>query len=410
MRRWHSQYGPTFTLRDLAGVSVVTSDPELIRRLFAEPQPERFDAAAPPSFDVLVGTRSLLMLPGQAHQQRRKLLGPPFCREALPSWAQAMVASTRQSFAELAPGQRFVAIERNRAITLRVIGEVIFGAVGEVGDAIHAAMIAMLDRLKSRFLVTRATQHELGGRSAFGRYMQASRELDRLLLAHIATRRREPGESLLDRMLASTDEQGQRLDDQVVVDELRTLLLGGHETTSTTLAWTLHYLHRDRAWLERVRREVDSIDDPIELARSPLLAAVIDETMRIRPVAGQLFRKLAEPMTLGPWHLPAGVTVTPAPCLVHLRPDLWPEPERFDPERFLAKPHPPAGHFIPFGGGTHRCIGAILARFEAMVILGTMLRELSFELEDASPPAWVRDGFPLGPAGGVPMRLVARRT
>jgi cytochrome P450 len=258
-------------------------------------------------------------------------------------------------------------------------------------------------------LVTRVTQRELGGRSAFGRYMQAARELDRLLRAQIAERRRAPGESLLDLILASVDAQGEPLDDAVIVQELRSLLIGGHETTSKTLAWALYFLHRDPALLERLRTEIDAIDPPVALAKAPLLGAVIDETTRIRPVAGQAFRRLLEPMELGSWQLPAGIIVSPAICLVHLREDLWPEPERFVPDRFLANPHPRPGTFIPFGGGSHRCIGANLARFESAVILGTALREHEFELADPHPPAWIRDGLPLGPAGGVAMRSLGPR-
>jgi cytochrome P450 len=410
MRRWHAQFGPTFTLRDASDVTVVTSDPELIRRVFSEPRVESFGPAAPPTFDVLLGGESLLMLPGVAHQQRRKLLGPPFARDAMPSWTQAIVGATREGFAAFTPGQPFVALERTRAITLQIIGDVVFGAVGSLAVEIRAAIIAMLDRLRPHFLVTRLTQHELGGRTAFGRYMQASRALDRLLRKQIAERRRAPGESLLDLILAAVDGQGAPLDDATIVQELRSLLIGGHETTSKTLAWALYYLYSDPELLERVRAELDAAADSVALVRAPLLGAIIDETTRIRPVAGQVFRRLSEPMSLGPWQLPAGCIVSPATCLVHLRGDIWPEPERFDPGRFLGKPHPRPGTFIPFGGGTHRCIGANLARFETALILGTALREHEFELADSRPPAWVRDGLPLGPSGGVAMRWIGRRS
>lgn len=409
MRRWHDRYGPTFTLRDLVGTSVVTSDPELIRQVFAMSAPEAFAAGAPESFDVLLGRRSLLMLPGAAHQPRRKLLNPAFCRDALPSWAQTMVEATRRELAEVEPGQPMVAVERCAAITLRVIVELVFGALGEVGDSIRAAVVETFSRVRPSFLVSRAMQRAWGGLSPYGRYLRASRELDRRLVAHVAARRCESGESLLDAMLASRDERGDALDDATIVDELRSLMIGGHETTSRTLAWALDYLHRDRALLERLRAELDPITAPIEFTRAPLLAAVIDETTRIRPVAGQVFRRLATPATLGGWRLPAGVIVSPAPCLVHLRADLWPAPDRFDPDRFLAGARPRPGVFIPFGGGTHRCIGANLARFETAVVLGTLLREHEFELLESAPPAWVREGLPLGPAGGVPLRHVGRR-
>lgn len=407
MQRWHERWGPTFTLHDVAGTSVVTSDPELICELFAEGRSEVFAAGAPDTFDVLVGTRSLLHLPGAAHHQRRKLLNPAFSREAMGAWTDAVLEATRIELDVLPRQGRFVAVQATRRITLRVMTKLVFGALGERDEAIRETVLRLAANLHPRFLLVRGLQREWGGRSAFGRFMAASRTLDRLLLAQVAERRAAPHDSLLDRMIASVDEQGRALDDATLVDELRNLLFGGHETTARSLAWALDYLHRDPELLERTRRELAAVDEPAALLRHPLLAAIIDETLRIRPIAGQLFRVLARPLALGRWRLPAGVIVSPAPCLVHLRADLWPEPERFDPERFL-NGHPRPGTFIPFGGGVHRCLGANLARFELALVLGTLLREYAFELVEAQPPAWVRDGLPLGPAGGVPLRLLGQ--
>lgn len=407
MQRWHERWGPTFTLRDIAGTSVVTSDPALICEVFAEGRSEVFAAGAPDSFDVLVGMRSLLHLPGAAHHQRRKLLNPAFSRESMPAWTAAVLEATHVELATVPRSGHFVALEATRRITLRVMTKLVFGAFGERDAAIRATVLRLMANLHPSFLLVRGLQREWGGRSAFARFMAASRELDRLLLAQVAEHRAAPQGSVLDRMIASVDEQGRSLDDATLVDELRNLLFGGHETTARVLAWALDYLHRDRVLLERTRRELADVHEPAALLQHPLLAAIIDETMRIRPIAGQLFRVLARPLALGPWRLPPGVIVSPAPCLVHLRADLWPEPERFDPTRFLAA-RPKPGTFIPFGGGVHRCLGANLARFELALVLGTLLREYAFELVDARPPAWVRDGLPLSPAGGVPLRLRGR--
>src|SRR5690606_20016467 len=176
-----------------------------------------------------------------------------------------------------------------------------------------------------------------------------------------------------------------------------------------TLAWALYYLHRDPELLARARAEVDGIHDDVGLTRAPLLDAIIDETLRIRPPPGQCFRMLVEPLALGPWFLPAGAIVSPAICRLHHREDLAREPARFDPGRFYNQPPPSPFVYMPFGGGSRRCVRASLAKVESAIVLGTILRELELELDEPSEPAWARDGLALCPRPGVRMRVRRRR-
>jgi len=201
-------------------------------------------------------------------------------------------------------------------------------------------------------------------------------------------------------------DDGSKMDDDTIRDHLRTLLFAGHETTAIVLAWALYFVHREpevRTELLAELRGLGDDPDPEALARLPYLGAVVDETLRIRPVTVDPQRILRKPMQLGRWHLPAGAAVCPATTLLHFREDLWPEPERFSPERFLAR-KPAANTFLPFGDGVHRCLGATFARFEACVILGTLLREFAFELHDQRVE-WGRGRGTLEPVGGVRMRV-----
>ncbi len=410
LRSWRARYGDTFTLRDWSGTSVITCDPELVKLIFTERDAGVFGAVAPQSFDVLLGQRSLLLLPGLEHHAERKLLLGPLCRAALPEWIRAIVAVTRHAFSRLSSGEPFVGLERMREVTLGSISQILFGPADPAEPALRRATLELMAHVRPSFLVARLNQIELGGLSRFGRFMQVSRLFDDLLYERIA-RGRARGErdgSVLGMLLATYPDDPEA--DRAIRDELRTLLIGGHETTSSLLAWALYYVHRDPELLARARAEVDALgDDPEAWLRAPLLDAIVDETMRIRPSAGQCFRLLARPLELGPWHLPAGVVVSPAIGLMHHREDLWPEPERFNPDRFMTGQRPNGFVYIPFGGGSHRCIGASLAKVESALILGTILRELELRLDEPREPAWARDGIALCPNPGVRMHVQGRR-
>lgn len=407
LARWRARYGNTFTLRDLSGTTVVTCDPALVKALMCSRS--GLGAVVPPSFDVLLGRRSLLMMGGAEHQEERRLLHGPMCRAALPEWIGAIVAQTRETFAELAPGRSFVALERMRKLTVASMSQILFGPTDPAELALRRATLEMMARVRPSFLVTRMTQFELAGVSAFGRFMAASRAFDALLHDRIARARadRECDGSVLALLLTAyaDDETGA----QAIRDEIRTLLIGGHETITSLLAWALYYVHRDPELLARARAEVDGVADEAGLAHAPLLGAIIDETLRIRPPPGQCFRTLIEPLEFGPWYLPAGIIVSPAICLLHHREELWNRPERFDPGRFLHRPPPSPFVYMPFGGGNRRCAGASLAKVESAIVLGTILRELELELLEPREPAWGRDGIALCPRPGVRMRIRRRR-
>lgn len=418
LREWQATYGHTFSVELLNGTTVITADPELVREMFSVRDPELFSSVMPQTFDVLLGPGSILMMSGSTHQRERRLLTPPFHGERLRGWARTMAAAGREVFAG-ALGREVRALDRTQRATLEVIVRVVFG-VDEAArlDEFVRAVGEWTAAIKPSFLFLRPLQRELFGLSPFARYRRASRRLDALLLDQIARVEASPEgrEDVLASMVTARYEDGGRMSREQIRDELRTLLIAGHETTAVTLAWALYFVHRDPAVRERLLADIAALgsDEPDALTRVPYLEAVIDETLRLRPVAGQNFRRLRKPWQLGEWAIPAGATVSAAVSLIHHRADLWPEPERFWPERFIDAERPAGSErpgpfvYLPFGGGAHRCLGATFARYEASVILGTLLRELKFELLD-DVVAWGRGRMTLEPLGGVRVRVVGPR-
>lgn len=388
--------------------AVMTADPELIREIHAVNDPELFRSVLPEPAEVLLGSRSVLALSGEAHKHERKLLSPPFHGDRLRKWAKSIAMVGRRTF--LAVGRsEFRALEVSETAAIEIIVRVIFGVSDE--SRIHRFVGAIREwtgAVRPSFVFARALQRSMLGLSPFARFMKISNRFDALLYEQIARARAHPGnDDVLGSMIAARYDDGSGMSDGAIRDELRTLLFAGHETSATTLAWALYFVHRDPQVLDKVLQELRTVDgeaNPAALAELAYLGAVIDETLRIRPVVAENYRRLRKPWVLGKWSLPAGITVSPAVALVHHRPDLWPEPEAFRPERFLeGRPSPTI--YFPFGGGQHRCIGAAFARFEACVLLGVVLQALELELRDEHVE-WGRGRVTLEPLGGI--RMIAR--
>jgi cytochrome P450 len=262
-----------------------------------------------------------------------------------------------------------------QAITLEVIMRAVFG----VGDRerlerLGAPLRNLLDMLASRrrVLMLAFTQSRTGPRSPWARFAAHRREADELLYEEIRERRADPagadGNDVFSLLLAARDEEGRPLTDVELRDELMTLLMAGHETTATALAWTLERISRHPDVLGRLQEEQRAGGDEY-------LDATIKESLRLRPVVPAVVRRLQAPMEFGGWQLPAGVHIAPSIYLLHRRPDIYPDPLEFRPERFLDD-SPGTYEWIPFGGGTRRCLGASFAQFEMKTVLETVLRSV----------------------------------
>jgi cytochrome P450 len=271
------------------------------------------------------------------------------------------------------------------------IGEAIFG-VSEAGNPL--------------LLFFPLLQRSFFGRGPYPRFLAARARLDAVLYEMLAERRRAgAGEDVLSLMIAARYDDGSAMSDEEIRDELFTLFFAGHESTALAIAWSFYLLHRHQEVRERLLAEIDALGpspDPDAVAALPFLDAVCAETLRLYPLVPQVSRRLAAPLELKGYALPAGVGVAAAVCLAHRRDDLYPEPTRFRPERFLERKYS-AFEFLPFGGGARRCIGAAFAMYEMKIVLATIFRAHRLRLASDEPIVPVRSSITIGPAGGVPM-------
>jgi cytochrome P450 len=247
-----------------------------------------------------------------------------------------------------------------------------------------------------QFKVLLARRFERLDPQGFLREMSA--EIDALLFAEISERRADPElarrQDILSLLALARFDDGQGMSDQELRDQLLTLLLAGHETTATALAWTADLLVRHPHVLQRLTDEVDAGGEDV------YLRAVINESLRLRPVVPLAGRRLTTDLQVNGWTLPAGTDVTPAIWLTHTRADLYPEPYAFRPERFLDE-RPTTYGWVPFGGGVRRCLGAAFAEFEMRVVLTELLRRRSLEATSPTAERATRRNVTLSPLRGT---------
>ncbi|WNG32438.1 cytochrome P450 [Archangium violaceum] len=400
-----SRYGDPFTAALPVGDVVVTGDPEGVREIFSA-DPALFEPLGHLILAPAVGDNSLLLMGGQRHKRERKLLMPPFHGERMRAYGLLMRDITLRAAESLRPGGTFRAQDVTQAISLDVIIRAVFGIEEpERMRRFREALSAYMDSYTPLLMAARPLRRSFGGVGPWARFQRHVAELDRMLSEELATRRghAEGHEDILSLLLGARDEEGQPMTDAELKDELRTLLLAGHETTAIGLAWALHHLHHHPDTLERLLKELaplGAVPEPEALAKLPYLGAVCDESLRLHPVVAVVGRRTAAPFTLRGRELPVGTGIMAAICVVHRDPVLYPEPERFRPERFLERKYSPF-EYLPFGGGARRCIGAAFALYEMRIALGTLLAAHRFTLANNEPERPVRRNVTQGPRGGV---------
>jgi cytochrome P450 len=406
------RYGDPFTMRVPGRPPLVLySDPEAIRQIFHGDADTLRAGEANGILGPLLGQHSLLLLDGERHLHERRRMLPPFHGTHMQAYGTVMGEMTDAVIDRWPIGRPFPIHPEMQRITLEVILRTVFGLEeGEVLDDLRAALSRLMvftGGPAAVLLFLPWMQFDLGPLSPGGRFARYAGEVDRLLFAEIARRRSAAvaaREDILSMLIAARDEHGQGMTDQELRDEMLTLLLAGHETTATALAWAVHHLLTHPDVLRRVCDEMraEAGDGPIEPAVAsglPYLDAVVKETLRLTPVIPNIGRMLSVPARVGAQLLPAGVIAAPAIYLTHHRDDLWPEPERFHPERFLGlRPSPYA--FLPFGGGARRCIGAAFATYEMKVVLTRLLARVALRPVGSSVRP-VRRNITLAPSGGV---------
>jgi cytochrome P450 len=396
--RYRRELGGTFAARLLGpGDVVFVSDPESIKRLFGA---DRVNTIAPGRNIVLrplLGPRSLLLQEGDEHLRRRRLMLPPFHGERMRAYEPAIAEVSEREVTRWPTGVPFALHPSMQAITLEVILRAVFGVEdADRRERLREALVAILAESASPVAVG-LTVGALRWLPRYRRFAELSARTDELLAAEIVERRRdddiERREDILSMLVAARFDDGTSMSDAELRDQLMTLLLAGHETTATSLAWTFDLLlHDDRA-LGRLLGE-------LEHGEGEYLDAVIEESLRLRPVVPITGRLLREPATLGGYELDRGTVVLVAIYMAHTDPETHPEPFAFRPERFLAA-NPETYSWVPFGGGTRRCIGAAFAQMEMRVVLTTILRSMHLRAESPQPERPVRRNVTLSPRNGT---------
>ncbi|MBE2314413.1 cytochrome P450 [Solirubrobacter sp. CPCC 204708] len=363
------RYGDAFQVmfRGFKTPLVIVSHPDVLRALYGE-RGHRMPPGRQITLKPLVGARSLLLLEGDEHLSRRKVMLPPFRGDRMRAYEPIMREATERALASWPVGRAFSVHGSMQSITLDVILQAVFGVEDPARRArLHQLLGELLAATTSMSLQVQV----LFGRTApLERLHQMARDLNGLLLEEIAARRQAPGQDICSLLVQARFEDGSGMADEEIRDQLMTLLLAGHETTATGLAWALDLLVRHPDVLERARGGDEAY-----------LRAVVSESLRLRPVVPLAGRRLAVPLEADGLSLPAGTDVTPAMWLTHTRAEEYPDPYAFRPERFESSP-PSTYTWIPFGGGVRRCIGAPFAELEMRVVLAEVLAR--FDLRPAA--------------------------
>ncbi len=412
------RYGDCFTLRLIGDrTTVFFSHPDAIRDIHAgDPDTFRGGEAAGRILEPLLGNHSLLMLDGERHLRERRLMSPPFHGERVHTYGRLVAEIAERVIATWPLGRPFPIHHEMQAITLEVMIRAVFG-IDEGPKLLELRrrlehFLALADGPGAALIVIPPLQVELGGLTPWGQYVRRKRAIDAILYAEMAKRRTEGTagrDDILSLLLDARDEQGERMTDRELRDEMFTLLMAGHETTATSLAWVFYHLLRHADVLERLRTELgDGPLEPEHASRLEYLDAIVKEAQRLTPVVAFTGRMLRAPARITGRELPAGIVVSPAIYLTHRRPDLWPEPERFRPERFLGT-RPSPFHFFPFGGGVRRCIGAAFATYEMKVVLAEVVRRVDLRIAPGYRMRVVQRAVTHAPVRGMPVVMDARR-
>jgi cytochrome P450 len=403
MERCHARYGDVFTLRMPASEPMVfLADPDLVKAVWTRDKVNGLPSGRRITLQPVLGPRSVLLQEGAEHLRRRRLMLPPFHGERMRRYGELMDEITRRDIAQWPVGRAFPLQPRMQSITRDVILRAVFGtSAGAREDELRRRIDDVLVRTASATTQITVLLAEAAGvrQTPFHR---AVRRMDAVLYDEIRERQRasdlDERDDILSMLIQARDEDGDPLDEGELRDQLVTLLLAGHETTATALAWAFDALFRNPEVLAKLRASLADGDDYLD--------AVVEETLRIRPTVHDVGRRLGEPLeTKGGLTIDAGTAVFASVHLLHRRADVFPDPHAFRPERFLGDDRPSTYAWVPFGGGMRRCLGAAFAQFEMRRVLRTILEHADIGPATTEAEPYERRPVTVVPRHGTPAIL-----
>jgi cytochrome P450 family 135 len=387
---------------------VMVFDPDTVKQVFRAP-PDRLRAGeANALLGTILGQRSVLLLDGAEHLRQRKLMLPPFHGRRMRAYERVMREAADREIDGWTVGEPFAVMPSMQALTLDVITRAVFGVEeGERLTELKRRLRAMIMPVSRRLGVLILAFSGRRQRGRFAEFARRKAAADELIFDEIARRRQatdlDRREDVFSLLVQARDEEGRPLTDEELRDELVTLLVAGHETTATGLAWAFDLLAHHPQVLERLRASLAAGEDDY-------LDAVVKETLRMRPVipgVGRVVR--GGSFELDGWEIPEGVEINPSIALIHRRADRYPNPQEFRPERFLSDDAPDTYTWIPFGGGTRRCLGAAFATFEMATVIRTVLERCEIRPASRRPARMERRGITIVPRDGARIVVTQRR-
>lgn len=369
---------------------------------------ETLRAPTPNPIEPIVGADSVILTSGERHHRQRRLLSPAFHGAQMRQRAEAVASVVRAEIDRWRPGDWVSLHGIARSITLRVIIETVLGVDDERAEEYADVVSALMHANTAPLLLVPALRKNFGGLGPWAHLMRVRTRFQGMLSGQLDRGRTCPGrDAVLGQLLRESENARGCFGDDELQQQLRTMVIAGHDTTAAALAWALYHIHREAGVRTRLAEELSTDPPPREMPKLPYLSAVIKETLRMHPAVPIVLRTLTEPTRLGERQYRGGDTVGIAVPAVHFSRELWPDPYRFDPDRFLDGGPAPFG-YLPFGGGHRRCLGAAFATYEMAVAVGTMMRavELSMPRRERRrrPPRSVPRGIAIVPRRDV--RLV----
>jgi cytochrome P450 len=416
-----ARYGDPFTVRWAGyGTFVMLASPDAVRDVFRGGSHDLHSGEGNEFLSVTVGRSSVLVLDDEPHARQRRLLLPPLKGERMRSFFEAMQSVTRGELRAWPLRTPIGMVEPMRRITLRVISQVVLGLPsGQESERFERIVERMLAYARTRHTLiwAKIIPTRLLAGATWMPYFREIRELDAAIFDHIANVRGRPagerGQSVLADLVSATCEDGSPLTDQEIRDAVVTMLVAGHDTTALALAWALEQIVPRADVVGRIEDELQRVTGGGPPGAGQLndlvyLDAAVRESLRVRTVLPFVVRLTKRAFAAGGREYPAGVVLCPCNHLVHRRPDLYPEPQSFRPERFIERRF--AGHeWFPFGGGNRACLGMGFALYEMKVVLATVLAQLRLTRPLASRSTPVRQGIALAPHDGAMMTIAERR-